>query len=163
MSIDTTVVIAGRRISGEFEWTAAVVQAADNIHSPADPGVVKWAKACFDQPRRVWFRGEGSLGRVKQFAHILQEDARVNGELEYNEIPLIEICDDRLYLLTQKGNRKDPSLDMPRWFREGEPRRSTRVRHSVTETRSVTESSDGRRSVVHSVTGSGPREPNVEL
>ncbi len=106
MSADTTVVIGARRQNdGELAYTAAVVQAAENIYGGSDEFCVRWAHACFLNRQREWFTGKGGLARAKQFANLLAQEYRENFVLEYEDRPIIEIGDDRIYLLSRKGNR----------------------------------------------------------
>ncbi len=112
MSADTTVVIAAYRHPGDSElsYTAAVVQAADNITYTGDKeGVLEWARVHFLDRHNPcqWFTGKGGLSRAKQFANLLAQEWRENFILEYEDRPIIEIAPDRIYLLSRKGRRKD--------------------------------------------------------
>ena len=112
MSADTTVVIAAYRFPhcSELAYTAAVVQAVENLTSPIrQDWAMESAKAIFlDQPRQ-WFHGKGGLGRAKQFANLLVQETRENGILEYEDRPMIEIGVKEVHLLSRKGNRKEPT------------------------------------------------------
>ncbi len=118
MSADTTVVIAAYRFSADSElsYTAAVVQAADNIHDPESRCAWEWAKANFLDRNHPWFHGRGAFSRAKQFANILAQEQRENGVLEYEGRPIIEIDEDRIYLLSRRGNRLP---DRRHWIFDG--------------------------------------------
>ncbi len=114
MSADTTVVIAAYRHPGhsELAYTAEVVQAVENLTAPLrQDWALETAKAIFLNQPRQWFHGKGALGRAKQFANLLAQETRVNGILEYEDRPMIEIGVDGVYLLSRKGNRKETSHD----------------------------------------------------
>ena len=106
MSADTTIVIAARTAEpcGELEYTAAVVQAAEDLFDSRDVVFAfQKAKAVFLMRPRTWF---SSLGRAKQFANLLRDEERERcGGPEYKGKPIIEIGHDRLYRLSRKGNR----------------------------------------------------------
>lgn len=108
MSADTTVVIAAYTHPGrsELAYTAAVVQAVENLFE--DEFALEAAKAIFLKRSRVWFTGTGGLSRAKQFANLLAEETRANSVLEYENRPIIEITENRVYELSRKGKRKPP-------------------------------------------------------
>jgi hypothetical protein len=107
MSADTTVVIAAYRFPGnsELSYTAKVVQAVENLWDYADAECVEHAKMLFIG-HRPWFAGSGGLRRAKQFAALLAEETRENGILEYENRPIVEIGEDRVYILSRHGRRK---------------------------------------------------------
>jgi hypothetical protein len=98
---DTTVVIAGFRFGADLQYTAAVVQAAENLEDGSEDAIRK-ARRIFFETRREWF---SSLGRAKQFANLLAADLRENSSLEHEDIPIYEIEEDRVHRLSRKGNR----------------------------------------------------------
>ncbi len=117
MSADTTVVIAAHRFDGdgELSYTAAVIQAVENLTDHDSATCLKYARAHFIDGQYPWFKGSGGLRRVKQFAALLAEEQRENGILEYENRPIIEIGKDRVYVLTRRGQRRDDvcSTDKP--------------------------------------------------
>ncbi len=111
MSADTRVVIAAYNFGcGELAYTAAVVRNSEDFLDPRCG--VECALERFVQTPRAWFHGVGGLSRAKQFATLLAEGTRENGVLEYEDRWIIEIGQDRVYLLSRKGNRKGDNL---RW------------------------------------------------
>ena len=107
---DTTIVIAAYRLpsDSELSYTAAVVQAVENLFD--GECALKKAKAIFVDVHREWCHGKGSLGRAKAFAHLLAQDMRENGILEHENQPIIEIAEDGVYELSDKGRRKTPPV-----------------------------------------------------
>ena len=104
MSADTTVVIAcvpNHGMFGEKEYTAEVVQAVENLTTD-NPWRLETARAIFLQRRHPWFV---TLGLAKQYANLLAMNARIQGTLEYEGCPIIEITDDNVFLLSKKGKR----------------------------------------------------------
>ena len=102
MSADTTVVIAAYRRGSELEYTAAVIQAAEDLFHEDPQVALGKARMCFLERVCPWF---STLGRAKQFAHLLTDDLRETGILEYEHRPIVEIGEDRVYTLSRKGRR----------------------------------------------------------
>ncbi len=106
MSVDTTVVIAARHVATEFShdkmvYTADVVQAVENLieeHSRR----LEIARKIFVEKPHPWFV---TLPLAKQYANLLAQNERLQGTLEYDNRPIIEITEDRVYLLSKKGGR----------------------------------------------------------
>lgn len=105
MSVDTTVVIAACRrfgVNSELEYTAAVIQAAENLFHEEPQVALQKARMCFLEQVCPWF---STLGRAKQFAHLLAQEEREQGTLEYEDRPIIEIGEDGVYTLSRRGRR----------------------------------------------------------
>lgn len=104
MSADTTVVIAcvpNHGMFGEMEYTADVVQAVENLTTD-NPWQLEAARGIFLNGHHPWFI---NLGLAKQYANLLAQNARIQGFLEYEDRPIIEIADDGVHLLSKKGKR----------------------------------------------------------
>lgn len=102
MSADTTIVIAATKRGGErLYYTAGVVQAVEDLLEDT-PYAFHRAKEEFLDGGGPWF---SSLPRAKRFASLLAEEGREMGWLEYENRPIIEIGNDRIYLLSRRGKR----------------------------------------------------------
>lgn len=104
MSPDTTVVVAAyaNPFNGERSYTAAYVQAAEDLFGDHQALALGRAKSVFFQHGLPWF---SSLGRAKRFATLLAEDLREKGGLDSQNRLIIEIGKDRVYRLSRRGNR----------------------------------------------------------
>ena len=102
MSVDTTVVIFGRKNHkrGDREYTALVVQNADDLYKFNDKAIALawlWTEKV---PSQNWF---GKLSLTKQFGRLLQENERMFGELEHEEMPILFMGSGKLHRCTLKG------------------------------------------------------------
>jgi hypothetical protein len=161
MSLDTTVVIAAlvyKKRQGEREYTAKVVQSADDLLT-RDEWALKKAKLEFleTHSRPYWF---STLQLAKQFAALLTQDQDARGGLEYRHQPIIEINLDEgcVYPLSRKGKRKVSSHGVP----HGSGYSGLSETRKESGSRSVSSgpgwrSETGHRSVTHSVTGRAAR------
>ena len=101
MSVDTTVVVFGRENAhtGDREYTAVVVQAAENLEAE-DGTALRIARLYTEKDGLPWFR---RLSRAKQFAHLIAEEERRTGSLEYEGMPLYFFDETGVYPMSRKG------------------------------------------------------------
>lgn len=111
MSVDTTVVVFGRHNPemGDREYTAVVVQAAENLEE-VDGTALRTAQYYTRKSGQPWFR---KLNRAKQFAHLIAEEERERGTLEHEETLFYYFDETGVYPLTNKG--KVHPRAMRRW------------------------------------------------
>lgn len=101
MSVDTTLVIAARTIRPYVtEYSAAIVQAAEDLSDPDPHIAAEKFESYFGRRGQPWF---SNLGLAKSFGHLLACDARVKMALEY-EKPILLVCRDGvLHRMSNKG------------------------------------------------------------
>ncbi len=104
MSADTTCLMVARRFyeDGPLLYSATIVQCVGNAYD-GGRDAMDYLRGYFDVPGVPWFR---TISRAKQFAHLISEDLRENGNLKYENRPFLEMgFDGRVYRLSHKGKR----------------------------------------------------------
>lgn len=102
--MDTTIVVAAHKPLGEWRFTAAVVQAAEDLLGDDQNFALEKAHLVFFKAGTPWF---SSLGLAKQFASLLARNLREKGTLENANRLIIEIAMTKVYRLSRKGSRVD--------------------------------------------------------